>query len=202
LKTFTRVIAATNRDLVADIRGHRFRDDLYYRLAVIALHLPPLRERKKDIPLITESILEEINKEFRGEGHAEPGYQDKRLSAAATAYVSNHPWPGNIRQLRNALLQAAVMAAGDTIDRGNIAAAVGNLDLASPPNAFEQPLGDGFDLDDYLKAIHRHYLRRAMEQSGGVKAEAARLLGYKNYQTLAAQLDRLGVKWTAASGTR
>jgi DNA-binding NtrC family response regulator len=161
-----RVIAATNRDLVADIRGHRFRDDLYYRLAVIALHLPPLRERKKDIPLITESILEEINKDFRGEGHAEPGYQDKRLSAAATAFVRNHPWPGNIRQLRNALLQAAVMADGDTIDRGSIAAAVGDLDLASPSNAFEQPLGDGFDLEEHLKSIQRHYLRRAMEESG------------------------------------
>jgi transcriptional regulator with GAF, ATPase, and Fis domain len=195
-----RIIAATNRDLVADIRDHRFRDDLYYRLAVISLYLPPLRERKKDVPLIAESLLGQINNQFRGQGHAEPGYKDKRLSGDAMAFVKSHPWPGNVRQLQNALLQAAVMAEADTIERGDIVAAVGNLDLGQRVNPLEHPLGDGFDLEEHLKSIQRHYLRRAMQESQGIKVEAARLLGYKNYQTLAAQLERLGVEWSAAAG--
>ena len=203
-KTITadvRVIAATNRDLVADIREHRFRDDLYYRLAVISLHLPPLRERKKDILLLADTLLRQINKQFRAREHAEPGYEDKCLSDDAAAFVKSYPWPGNVRQLQNALLQSAVMAAGDTIERGDILAAVGNLDIGQQVNALEYPLGDGFDLEEHLKSIQRHYLRRAMEESRGIKAEAARLLGYKNYQTLAAQLERLGVeRSTAADG--
>jgi DNA-binding NtrC family response regulator len=189
-----RVIAATNRDLVKNCRENRFREDLYYRLAVISLHLPPLRERTKDVPLIADNLLCRINEQFRDQDHAEPGYRDKQLSAAAMVFVKNYPWPGNVRQLHNALLQAAVMADADIIDRGDIAAAVGNLDAAGSGNASDHPLGDGFDLEEHLESIQRHYLRRAMQESRGVKAEAARLLGYKNYQTLAAQLERLGVK--------
>jgi transcriptional regulator with GAF, ATPase, and Fis domain len=196
-----RVIVATNRDLVEDIRQSRFRDDLYYRLAVISLHLPPLRERKKDIPLLAASLLDQINKQFRDQKHAEPGYQDKRLSASAIAFVISHPWPGNVRQLQNALLQAAAMADGDTIERGDLAT-VGSLDVAGRRNALEVPLGAGFDLEEHLKSIQRYYLQRAMEEAHGVKAEAARLLGYENYQTLAAQLKRLGVEWQAAIDER
>jgi DNA-binding NtrC family response regulator len=195
-----RIIAATNRDLVADIRENRFRDDLYYRLAVITLHLPPLRERKKDIPLIADCLLGQINRQFKGQGHAEPGFEDKILSDDAMAFVKSYPWPGNVRQLQNALLQVAVMAAGNTIERGDLLAALGNLDLGRQVNPLEHPLGDGFDLEEHLKSIQRHYLRRGMQESRGVKVEAARLLGYKNYQTLAAQLDRLGVEWKAEGG--
>jgi transcriptional regulator with GAF, ATPase, and Fis domain len=75
------------------------------------------------------------------------------------------------------------------------------MDADPALRVLEHPLGDGFDLEEHLKAIQRHYLRRAMEESRGVKAKAARLLGYKNYQTLVAQLDRLGVEWSVASGT-
>jgi transcriptional regulator with GAF, ATPase, and Fis domain len=141
-------------------------------------------------------VLAATNRDLvRAEEHPEPGYGDKRLSASAIAFVKSYPWPGNVRQLQNALLQAAVMADGDTIERGDVAAAVGNLELASPANVLEQPLGDGFGLEEHLKSIQSHYLRRAMGESRGVKAEAARLLGYENYQTLAAQLKRLEVRW-------
>ena len=191
-----RIIAATNRDLLADIRDHRFRDDLYYRLAVISLHLPPLRERSRDISLIANALLEQINQQFRQQGQCEPGYEDKSLSPDAMAFVKGYPWPGNIRQLQNALLQAAVMAAGPAIERGDLLASVGNVDPGRLVHPLEQPLGEGFDLEEHLKTIQRHYLRRGMRESGGVKAEAARLLGYENYQTLSAQLKRLGVTWT------
>jgi transcriptional regulator with GAF, ATPase, and Fis domain len=191
-----RIVAATNRDPVQEVKANRFREDLYYRLAVIVLRLPPLRERKRDIPLLAEALLGQVNQEFRRQGAAEPGYQDKILSATATEFVKRYHWPGNVRQLYNALVQAAVMVEGEVIQRGDLAAAVGDLDPDPAVRIPELPLGDGFNLEEYLKAIQCHYLRRAMEEARGVKAKAARLLGYKNYQTLASQLERLEVDWS------
>jgi DNA-binding NtrC family response regulator len=199
LTSDVRVIAATNRDLVQEAKANRFREDLFYRLAIITLRLPPLRERKKDMPVIAETLLKQINQEFQKQEKSEPGYRDKSLSASAMAFVLKHGWPGNVRQLYNALLQAAVMAEGDVIERRDLIAAAGDMDADGAVSALEHPLGDGFDLEEHLKSIQRHYLRRGMQESRGVKAEAARLLGYKNYQTLAAQLERLGVEWSAAT---
>jgi transcriptional regulator with GAF, ATPase, and Fis domain len=197
-----RVIAATNRDLVQEAKANRFREDLFYRLAVITLRLPPLRERQRDLPLIAEALLKQINQGFRQQDKGEPGYKDKSLSASAIGFVKQHGWPGNVRQLYNALLQAAVMAEGEVIERSDLVAAVGDMDADAAVTVMEHPLGNGFDLEEHLKSIQRHYLRRAMEDSRGVKAEAARLLGYKNYQTLAAQLERLGVEWSTAADAR
>lgn len=189
-----RVIAATNRDLVKAVADGRFREDLYYRLAVVTVSIPPLRQRKRDIPEIASSLMDRINRQLSAEG--EPGYRHKSLSASAIIFVKRWEWPGNVRQLYNALLQAAVMADGDTLERADIEAALG--EMPSLPgdrlDVMECPLGDGFDLEDHLNSIRSHYLRRAMEEAKGVKAEAARLLGMTNYQTLDAQLKRLKVK--------
>jgi DNA-binding NtrC family response regulator len=187
-----RVVAATNRALIREVKEQRFREDLYYRLTVITLRLPPLRERKRDIPLVAGALLQQVNRDFARE---EPGYNDKFISASAMELVKRHDWPGNVRQLYNALLQAAVMAEGQVIEPRDIAAALGDMD-ASTPNVLEQPLGDGFSLEEHLKSIQRHYLRRAMEEARGVKTTAARLLGMKHYQTLDAQLERLRVEWS------
>jgi len=186
-----RVIAATNRNLLHEVESLRFREDLYYRLAVITLKLPPLRERKSDIPLLVEAFLGQINREFRPQ---EPGYKDKSISAAANGFVRRYAWPGNIRQLYNALVQAAAMSAGDCIQQADLEAALG---ISAQPqiDPLDQPLGDGFSMEKHLQDIQRHYLRRAMEEAGGVKTKAAELLGIANYQTLDAQLKRLGVKW-------
>jgi DNA-binding NtrC family response regulator len=188
-----RVVAATNRDLVREVKGQRFREDLYYRLAVITLRLPPLRERQRDMPLIAGTLLRQINRDF---ARQEPGYQDKSISATAMEFVKRHAWPGNVRQLYNVLLQAAVMAEGEKIGRGDLVAALGDMDADPSPNSLDRPLGDGFELEEHLNSIHRHYLRRAMDEAKGVKARAARLLGMKHYQTLDAQLDRLQVEWS------
>jgi transcriptional regulator with PAS, ATPase and Fis domain len=188
-----RIIAATNRDLLAEVRDRRFREDLYHRLAVITINLPPLRDRRSDVPKIAERLLAQINDQFAA---AEPGYGHKKLSDAAIRFVKRHPWPGNVRQLYNVLLQAAVMADGDVLNEGDLASALG--EMPSGPLAEGQvlahTLGDGFVLEDHLNEIRRHYLRRAMEEADGVKAKAARLLGMENYQTLAEQLQRLNVK--------
>ena len=187
-----RIIAATNRDLFEEVKANRFREDLYHRLAVIMLRLPPLRERPHDIPLLAESFLKQINEDIQRE---EPGYKHKRISPTGMDFVKRYPWPGNVRQLYNTLLQAAVMADSDVLSRQDIVAAIGGISAGPEPNVLEQPLGDGFDLDEHLKAIQRHYLRRAMEEAGGVKTRAAELLGLASYQALDSQLKRLKVEY-------
>jgi transcriptional regulator with PAS, ATPase and Fis domain len=192
LTSNVRVIAATNRDLMAAIGEGRFREDLYYRLAVVTIKVPALRDRRSDIPALAAALLERANAQFRAD---EPGYQDKPLSDAARAFIKTYPWPGNVRQLYNALLQATGMCSGKVISREDIAAAVADVDFSAhrPAEAWEQPLGDGFSLQDAMDALQRHLLRSAMEQAHGVKAEAARLLGIDHYQTLDAKLKRLRV---------
>ena len=191
-KSNVRIVAATNRDLHAAIRKGQFREDLYYRLAAISITLPPLRDRKADIQAIAESLLGQINKNFQAE---EPNFQHKSLSGAAIAFVKRHSWPGNVRQLSNVLVQAAVMTEGVVLERSDLVAALGEMPEGhgNSDRALDRPLGDGFDLEEYLNEIQRHYLRRAMEDARGVKAQAARMLGMKNYQTLDAQLKRLQV---------
>jgi DNA-binding NtrC family response regulator len=194
-----RIIAATNRDLHTAIKKGDFRDDLYYRLAGVTITLPPLRERKTDISKIAEHLLGVLNRQFESE---EPDYEHKYLSASATAFVKGHAWPGNVRQLYNVLVQAAVLTDGKQIGRRELAAALGEMpDLnGSSAALLDRPLGDGIDLEEHLNSIHRRYLQLAMEEARGVKAQAARLLGMKNYQTLDAQLKRLDVhgEWEAS----
>ena len=193
LTSEVRIVAATNRDLQREIKAGRFREDLYYRLAVITLRLPPLRERRPDIPLLVDSFLRQINRDF---ARQEPGYHHKRISPPAMEFVKRFNWPGNVRQLYNILLQAAVMADGEALHRQDMVAAIGALSDDLDLNVLEQPLGHGFDLEEHLKTIQRHYLRRGMEEARGNKTQAARLLGIPHYQTLDAQLDRLNVEWT------
>ena len=193
LTSDVRIVAATNRDLQREIKTGRFREDLYYRVAVITLRLPPLRERRPDIPLLVESFLTQINKDFAS---PEPGYHHKKISATAMEFVKGYGWPGNVRQLYNALVQAAVMADGDTLSRQDLVAAIGGVRDDLDLNVLEQPLGNGFDLEEHLKSIQRHYLQRAMAEARGNKTRAARLLGIPHYQTLDAQLERLEVDWT------
>lgn len=117
-----RIIAATNRNLIAQVHERQFRDDLYHRLAVITINLPPLRDRRSDVPQIVERLLAQINREFAAE---EPGYRHKKLSDATIAFVKRHPWPGNVRQLYNVLLQAAVMAEDDVLEEGDLGQCAG-----------------------------------------------------------------------------
>ncbi len=187
-----RVIAATNRDLHKAISEGRFREDLYYRLAGVTITLPPLRERRSDIAIIAERLLALINVQFEAE---EPGYEHKSLSAAAIEFVKSRGWPGNVRQLYNALVQAAVFTDGDKIGRRELEAALGEMpgEGGHSVSAADLPLGDGFDLEKYLDSVEDAYLRRAMEEARGVKAHATRLLGLKTYQTLDGKLKRLAV---------
>lgn len=191
LTSDVRIVAATNRDLLECVARHQFREDLYYRLAVVTIKLPPLRERRGDVALIAERLLDRINREF---ARQEPGFQPKRLSGSALGFVKRQAWPGNVRQLSNTLVQAAVMTDGDVIDRKDLDDALAEVPGQPLQDLLGLPLGGGFSLDRHLENIQRHYLQRALEEAEGVQRRAAELLGYRNYQTLAAQLERLGIK--------
>jgi len=192
-KRNVRIVAATNRDLLSDVAGGSFREDLYYRLAVVAVRLPPLRERRVDIPAITAHLLARINADF---GKYEPGFRDKRISASTMDFVKRQDWPGNVRQLHNVLLQAVTLAAADVIDRPEVVAALATSPSKALGVSMPESIDDNFSMEKHLEELHRRYLRLAMEQANGVKTRAAALLGMKNYQTLDAQLKRLKVTWS------
>ena len=189
-----RVVAATNRDLVRRIEEHEFREDLYYRLAVITLKLPPLRQRSTDVPLLAKSILSRINEQFRQQ---EPGYKDKTMAKDAIAFARQHDWPGNVRQLYNTLVQAAVMTDRISIRKSDLAAAVSESPKSQGDNPLDAPLSEGFSIDRQLEEIQRQFIIKALTQAGGVKSRARKLLGVASDQTFAAQLKRLKIDWKA-----
>jgi len=108
-----RILAATNRTLVEDVAAGRFREDLFYRLAVAVIHLPPLREREGDAGLLLDRLLDQVNRE----SETEPGYSPKILSVNARKLLLEHPWPGNVREMQNTLRRAAVWTPGPIIDK-------------------------------------------------------------------------------------
>ncbi len=183
-----RVLAATNRTLTEEVAAGRFREDLFYRLAVAVLQLPPLRDRTGDTGLLADRLLEQIN----AESTSEPGYREKRLSAEARNVVLRHSWPGNVRELSNTLRRATIWSDGEAIT------AVGLRDALLPAardhdrQILDRPLGNGFSLPDLLSEVARHYLGRAMEEASDNKTRAAELVGLASYQTLANWLSRYG----------
>lgn len=157
-----RVIAATNRDLDEEIRVGRFRSDLYYRLNVIALHLPPLRERQEDIPLLAEGFLQRIAASRQG--------APKRLTPGAFDALSVYPWPGNVRELENALERAAVLTPGDEIDAASLPERITAPRVA--PLVSDHPARN-----PPLDVIERAYISWVLQAEGGNKSRAAEVLG-------------------------
>lgn len=183
-----RIVAATHRDLMADVAEGRFREDLFHRLAVAILHLPPLRERAGDIDLLTDRFLEDFNADTRGR----PEGQEKNISREGRILLNQHPWPGNVRDLYHTLLRASIWSVGTTITPDDISSA-----MLTASNHRDQVLGrvmgKGFDLQALLDEVARHYLQRALTQTGNRKKYAAELLGFANYQTLGNWMAKLGV---------
>ena len=181
-KIDVRIIAATNRNLIQEVAENRFREDLFYRLAVAVIHLPPLRERKGDISLLIDHLMEQINRQEASLLRA----PEKDLSVQGRSILLNHHWPGNIRELQNTITRAVVWATQDTITPQDIEEALlPTLKTGEPQEAlFNYPLEDGFSLDSVIDEVKTHYLRIALDKSHGKKKEAAKLLGIPNYQTL------------------
>jgi transcriptional regulator with PAS, ATPase and Fis domain len=159
LKADVRVIAATNRDLEAALASGAFRQDLYYRLNVFPILLPPLRERPEDLPELVRALL------------AKRGVAAERLQPEASAQLSRYGWPGNVRELENVLERAVILAGGTRIGPEHLPPAVRGE--RGVPAAVDELLGPGFSID----AFERELIHHALERAGGNKTAAARLLG-------------------------
>jgi transcriptional regulator with PAS, ATPase and Fis domain len=169
-----RVIAATNRNLLETMAQGGFRDDLYYRLATVTIDLPALRERKPDIPLLANDILARINRDFAA---TEPGYKPRTLTAAAMRRLREHPWPGNIRELYNVLVQAAVMSDENEIARRDIEASLAQMPAGSATGPFSRHRGEHFNLKQRLREIEAVFIADALEDADNNQTRAAKLLG-------------------------
>lgn len=190
LRVDVRIVAATNRTLTEEIAAGRFREDLFYRLAVAVLKIPPLRERPGDIGLLIDHLLGLVNREAA----AEPGFKEKKLSAGARNVLQEHPWPGNVRELLNSLRRAAIWSDGTTISGEDMREALLPAAIAVRQEVLGRPLGSGFNLSDLLTEVARHYLGRAMDEARGNKTKAAQLVGLPSYQTLTNWLTRYEVQ--------
>jgi len=174
----TRLVAATNRDLDEEIRNGNFRSDLYYRLNVIAIHLPPLRQRQDDIPILAEHFLQRIA--------ATRSEEPKRLSTAARDALLDYAWPGNVRELENALERSVILTEGPEIgvptlpERVTQRRAEPIVSTRTPPNPT-------------LEAVERAYIMWVLQAENGNKSRAAEVLGI-DPSTLYRKLSRYGVE--------
>jgi len=176
----TRIIAATHQDLKAAAKDGTFRDDLFYRLSVIPLHVPPLAQRVEDIPLLVDHFLRKYA--------AATGRPPKRITARAMDVLQRRPWEGNVRELENIIERLVVLTAGESVDVDDLPAAT-----TAAPAAGPWPRPDEFPS---LRDLERMYVLRVLESTNGNKERAAKMLGI-NRRTL----YRLQDRW-AARGPR
>lgn len=159
-----RIVAATNRSLIAEVAAGRFRADLFYRLAVAVIQIPPLLERQGDIGLLIDYFL------------------------------LAHPWPGNVRELANTLRRASVWTGNDTLQAEDIREALFPVALQPAEHVLNRSFAAGFNIQEVMSEVARHYLQRGMADCGGNKSKAAKLLGLPNYQTLTNWLKKYGLE--------
>jgi transcriptional regulator with PAS, ATPase and Fis domain len=180
IKVDVRVIAATNSDLAKMVAEGSFREDLYYRLHVIPVQLPPLRDRRDDIPVLVQHFLEKFSPTSA-----------MQVSQDAMRALMAYPWPGNVRQLENAMERAVALSAGrQQIEAVDLPAEV-HLEPASTQTPFVELPDDGLDLPAYLGAIERDLIQRCLDRTGGNRNRAAELLRIKR-TTLVEKLKRFG----------
>jgi DNA-binding NtrC family response regulator len=187
IKVDVRVIAATNSDLGRMVADGAFREDLYYRLNVIPVQLPPLRDRKEDIPLLVQHFLDRLG--------AVPGAPQGTktpltVSQEAMRRLMSYHWPGNVRQLENAIERAVAVSAGRAqIDVADLPPEMGHPESIPISTSVTLP-EEGLDLDAFIATIERDLIQRSLERTGGNKGQAARLLNLKR-TTLVEKLKRL-----------
>src|ERR1700756_4321974 len=179
-----RVIAATNRDLDRAVSENTFREDLYYRLNVIPIRVPPLRERREDIPLLANHFLKKYA--------SAAGRSILRVHAPSLDSLCGYEWPGNVRQLENTVERAVALEMSDQLhvelpaERPKARAAAASADGSAFPEMGEAALPQGIGMETYIAGIERSLLQSALNQSGGVQTKAADLLGisYRSFRHL------------------
>lgn len=162
-----RLIAATNKNLEQEVKEGKFREDLYYRLNVIPIFIPALRERKEDLPLLVHHFIEKANKEN--------GKSVKRISDEAWEYIMNYSWPGNVRELENAIERACIICQGEEITREHFP-----IDLLAKIKPIYEMIpaeGGNGSLPDAVEHLEKQLLRQALEKTAGNKRKAAKMVG-------------------------
>jgi transcriptional regulator with PAS, ATPase and Fis domain len=173
-----RVVAATNRDLEDEVKAGKFREDLFYRLQVMPIPLPPLRERRGDIPLLANYYIDRFNREFKK--------RVRGLSPKATALLEQYQWPGNVRELRNAIERAMLLIDHETLEPADFS----TLTRSVEPTQFRLP-PEGVNLED----VERQLLTQALERAAGSQSRAAQLLGI-NRDQVRYRIEKFGLKST------
>jgi two-component system response regulator PilR (NtrC family) len=179
VKTDVRIVAATNKNLKDEIETGRFREDLFYRLNVIPLHIPPLRERKEDIPMLVEHFIAKFSKAPR------------RISADAMKVLIHYPWKGNIRELENLIERVFLMTDNEEITVSDIPLEASSL---TPDHEVLPKMSEsGVDLDAVVRAIEKQYILEALHRANGVKTEASKLLNL-TFRSFRHRLQKYGIK--------
>jgi len=180
IKIEVRILAATNKDLEKEVKEGKFREDLFFRLNVIPIRLPPLRERKEDIPLLVKFFLKRLCER--------EGIEEKTITPPALEKLINYHWPGNIRELENLIERLVILSENNTIEVEDLS--ISSLDLKFPMRegliekkemelkyTFPEISEEGIELNKLLREIEIYYLKKALEISKGTKTKAAKLLG-------------------------
>ena len=189
LQVDVRVVAATHRDLERDVRDGRFREDLYYRLKVVEIEIPPLRERREDLEPLAARFLEQL-----AERH---GRARRSFSAGALAALSRHAWPGNVRELRNVVERAAVLAPGEEIEAEDLALPAAREAAAASGELGSLPFGEA--KRSAAVQFERAFLLRALRENGGNVSRTAEAIGMVR-QSLQQKIRELGLRdedWSA-----
>lgn len=184
-----RIISATNRNLMTEVAAGRFRSDLFYRLAVAMLKLPPLRERQGDLGLLIYNLLDQVNKTMSKEGN----YVSKTFSSNAKNLMLRHSWPGNARELLNTITRICVWCPEKNISEEDVRQALLPVATTESDDLLNRPMGEGFKLHEIHDFISSTYIQRALKETGRNKTKAAKLLGFENHQTLSNRMKALGV---------
>jgi two-component system response regulator PilR (NtrC family) len=176
-----RVIAATNRDLADSIQKGTFREDLFYRINVIPITLPPLRQRREDIPLLVDHFIDKFS--------AMVGVAKKRISSDAVRLIEKYAWPGNVRELENVIERMIALEAADVLTTKSLPEQL-ILGGAVPDMTFDLPT-EGMALEHHLESIQKIFMLKALERAGGVQTQAAELLQmtFRSFRYYAKKFD-------------
>ena len=185
IRVDVRIITATNRDLEKEVEEGRFREDLYYRLNVIRIHLPPLRERKEDIPILARHFLEKYRKALNK--------QIKKISQEAEEILLRYHWPGNVRELENTIERAVSLETGEVILPESLPEKIRSSSQEFVPSSWVQLPEEGINLEKALEEIEKKLLKEALIRTKGNKTKAAKLLGI-SFRSFRYRLAKLGLE--------
>jgi two-component system response regulator PilR (NtrC family) len=184
IKVDMRIISATNKNLEKSVKDGIFREDLYYRLNVVPIHIPPLRKRREDIPLLTRFFIEKYSREF--------GKEINTISTYALELLLEYQFPGNIRELENIIERSIVLEQSNIILPENLVltGSIGTTDYIC--ENFDIPL-EGIDLNDEVNKLERRLIEKALEKAGGSKTKTAELL-HVSSDSLRYRIEKLGIQ--------